>query len=217
MSKSVLALHGLNVIIGCLCIAILGLTAHCIVVKDRIDALLPSNTKSTGTAMLMWAGCGGIVDMALFFSLAVAKPLRKTASGSMLEITQLDARPRSLRPSQTATAQHTTASRTWLQRIILFVAAFIFVRPLIVLIYTFAESSASTSNVTRSANGHVTPERWACHAGAGREAQSLCHELRAARYLLIPVVVLAAAMPTLLIIYFRKKSPKAEIPEEWAP
>lgn len=68
-------LHALNIVVGSLCIAVLGLATHAIVVKDKLDPLLPSNMSSVGLSMLMWAGCGGIVDMLLFLCLIRAKPL----------------------------------------------------------------------------------------------------------------------------------------------
>jgi hypothetical protein len=74
MSKTIITLHFLNVLIGCLCIAILGLTTHSIVLSDRIDPLISKNIKDTGLSMLMWAGCGGIVDMLLFLCIFRTKP-----------------------------------------------------------------------------------------------------------------------------------------------
>ena len=74
MSKTIAALHFLNVLIGCLCIAVLGLTTHSIVLDDQLDNLIPRDIKDTGVGMLMWAGCGGIVDMLLFLCLLCAKP-----------------------------------------------------------------------------------------------------------------------------------------------
>jgi hypothetical protein len=49
--------------------------------------------------------------------------------------------------------------------------------------------------------GHFTTETWACAASqAGVEdAESVCQELKAARYLLIPEVVLGAAILGLVI------------------
>lgn len=70
-----ISLHVLNIVVGSLCVAVLGLTTHAIVVKDKLDPLLPGNMKSVGIGMLMWAGCGGIVDMLLFLFLITAEPL----------------------------------------------------------------------------------------------------------------------------------------------
>lgn len=77
MKKLLVTLHVLNVLVGSLCIAILGLTTHSIVVKDRADDLIPSRIKSTGIGMLMWAGCGGVVDMLLLLCLISAKAFRR--------------------------------------------------------------------------------------------------------------------------------------------
>lgn len=63
MAKLLILLHVLNVLVGSLCAAILGLTTYGIVVKDRVDDLIPNSVKPTGIDLLMWAGCGGIVDM----------------------------------------------------------------------------------------------------------------------------------------------------------
>jgi hypothetical protein len=41
-------LHVLNALVGSLCISILGLATNSIVVKDRVDGLIPSSVKSTG-------------------------------------------------------------------------------------------------------------------------------------------------------------------------
>jgi len=79
MTKTLILLHILNILIGCLCIAILGLTVHTIIVKDRIETSIPKHVKSTEIPMLMWAGCGGIVDMLLFLGLLVARPFPKNA------------------------------------------------------------------------------------------------------------------------------------------
>ena len=72
-----LVLHVLNIVIGCLCAVILGLTAHSIIIKNRIDSDIPEATKSTSISMLMWAGCGGVLDMLLFLALCSIKPFRK--------------------------------------------------------------------------------------------------------------------------------------------
>ncbi|KAH6638165.1 hypothetical protein C7974DRAFT_390986 [Boeremia exigua] len=61
---------------------------------------------------------------------------------------------------------------------LLFVASFFFLRPLIVLIYTPVDHSV---------------EAWACvlsNRGRDGTAESLCRELRSARFLLIPLFVL---------------------------
>ncbi|OAG08636.1 uncharacterized protein CC84DRAFT_1203961 [Paraphaeosphaeria sporulosa] len=143
MEKSILLLHVLNVVVGCLCITILGLTTHSIVVKDRINELIPVRADSIGIRMLMWAGSGGVVDMFLLLCLS-AKAFRRH--------------------------QLVTIS-TLYWNIVLFVATFIVLRPLIILGYTYSESRNS-----------FTPERWACELGTSSDARSVCHELRAARH-----------------------------------
>lgn len=82
----------------------------------------------------------------------------------------------------------------------LFVAAFILFRPLVILSYTYAENSG------------ITPEKWGCEIGTGSDAQALCRDLRAARYLLIPIFVLAALLlATTLWIRFRyDRSPRMD-------
>lgn len=55
-------------------------------------------------------------------------------------------------------------------------------RPLIILSYTFAEHHDDT------------PERWGCEIGTGDNARSLCRDLRAARYLLVPILILAVGL-----------------------
>ena len=77
MPRTFAVLHSLNAAIGCLCIVILGLTAHSIILKDQIDALLPKNIGATDISMLMWAGLGGIVDMTLLLCLLCVERSRK--------------------------------------------------------------------------------------------------------------------------------------------
>jgi hypothetical protein len=69
MSNTSIQLHVLNALIGCLCIAVLGLTAHAVALKDEFDSILPSAVKATGMTFLFWPGCGGMVDMLLFILL----------------------------------------------------------------------------------------------------------------------------------------------------
>jgi hypothetical protein len=62
-----------------------------------------------------------------------------------------------------------------------------------VLVYTFVERS-------HAAKGHeVTTESWACAARELDNVGSVCLELRAARYLLVPEVVLGAIMLSLVV------------------
>jgi hypothetical protein len=73
-----IALHTLNLFVGCICISILGLAAHSVVLKDRIEPLSTPNVRGTTTALLFWAGAGGIVDMLLFFcGLIFAPPVSR--------------------------------------------------------------------------------------------------------------------------------------------
>ena len=64
---------------------------------------------------------------------------------------------------------------------------FYFMRPLIVLVYTFTEHDV---------------EAWACllsNHGRNNTAESLCKELRASRYLLVPLFVLGAVFLSLVV------------------
>lgn len=70
---------------------------------------------------------------------------------------------------------------------LVFVAAFYAMRPLIVLVYAFVEHDV---------------EAWACGVGKREgygDAERLCAELRAARYLLVPMLVLGMAFLSLVI------------------
>jgi hypothetical protein len=85
---------------------------------------------------------------------------------------------------------------------LVFVACFIFGRPLIVLIYTYVEWGHAVKNDTNPTSGYVTVESWACaYSKQSRDgsAEALCTELQTARYLLAPVVMLGAAMLLLVI------------------
>jgi hypothetical protein len=67
------------------------------------------------------------------------------------------------------------------------VATFYCLRPFVVLVYTFVEHSV---------------EAWACEVGkkdGHRDADGLCRELRAARYLLVPMLVLGVAFLSLVV------------------
>ncbi|KAL5423266.1 hypothetical protein PMIN06_006176 [Paraphaeosphaeria minitans] len=160
MAKLLILLHVLNVLVGSLCIAILGPTTHSIVVKDRVDSLIPSGVESTGMGLLMWVGCGGIVNMLLLLCLISAKGFRRN------ELV-------------------TVSTLYW--NMVLFVATFIFLRPLVILSYTYSENDNS-----------LTPAKWGCEAGTSSDARSLCRNLRAARHLLIPAFMLSTGIPTLV-------------------
>ena len=85
---------------------------------------------------------------------------------------------------------------------LIFVASFIFGRPLIVLIYVFVEHDKAQKRQLRArGGGYITTETWACAAynkGVER-ASSICNEIKTARYLLIPELLFAAAMLALVI------------------
>ncbi|KAF2657782.1 hypothetical protein K491DRAFT_311022 [Lophiostoma macrostomum CBS 122681] len=78
--------------------------------------------------------------------------------------------------------------------LLLFVATFIFMRPLIILIFEFVEYNQAIKGPQTTRSGYWTTESWACGVGSGPGVRSLCIELRAARYLLIPAVVFSAVM-----------------------
>jgi hypothetical protein len=82
----------------------------------------------------------------------------------------------------------------------LFVAGFVVLRPLVVLSYTFATNSG------------ITPEKWGCDIGSGSDAQALCRDLHTARYLLVPILVLAVVLlaATLWSRFRRDRSPRAD-------
>ena len=99
--------------------------------------------------------------------------------------------------------------------LLVFVASFIFVRPLIILIYVFVEYDRSAKDVQRIGTGYLTTECWACDSKAGLE--SICGELRAARYLLIPAVVLSALhLATLAWLLVRVRNEAGRRPKNGA-
>jgi predicted lysophospholipase L1 biosynthesis ABC-type transport system permease subunit len=69
MFTTTVPIHALNALIGCLCIVVLGLTAHGSALEDELESILPSSVKKTGMTFLFWPGCGGLVDMLLFIVL----------------------------------------------------------------------------------------------------------------------------------------------------
>ncbi|KAH7138139.1 hypothetical protein B0J11DRAFT_513664 [Dendryphion nanum] len=155
----------LNLLIGMLSTAVLGLAIHTIILKDRFDPILPQNVKGTSLGLLMWPGVGGIVDMVLFIAVLVLG------------------------------RQERYKRKKSYQCLFLFVAGFVFLRPFVVLVYTYVEygSAVKDSTVLGDA-GYMTVESWACSVGLVDGASMLCREVRAARYLLIPIVVLAAVL-----------------------
>ena len=119
MTRLLPVLHALNMAVGSLCIAVLGLATHAIVVKDKVDPLLPSNMSSAGLGMLMWAGCGGIVDMLLFLCLIRAKPLHgktvRNCASTYVHITLPILTKRPGNALQSAILAHDSLRR-WLRR-----------------------------------------------------------------------------------------------------
>ncbi|RYN26558.1 hypothetical protein AA0112_g8235 [Alternaria arborescens] len=191
MSNTNILIHILNALIGGLCIAILGLTAHAVALKDDLDSILPSSVKKTGMTFLFWPGCGGLVDMLLFILLWSLTPWEQG-----LVCLSLDS----------GLQKHADGAKTNKQAAylngLLFVASFILGRPLIVLIFTFVEWGRAVKSETSTYSGHLTVETWACafsKQDGNNFADSLCKELQAARYLLIPVLVLGAMMLTLML------------------
>jgi hypothetical protein len=99
---------------------------------------------------------------------------------------------------------------------LLFVASFIFVRPFVVLVYTFVERDLADQTSLSPVTGYVTTETWACAAigeGGLTDVGSLCRQLRMARYLLIPVVVLATIMLS-LVAWLRIRKSREQKPAQ---
>jgi hypothetical protein len=87
---------------------------------------------------------------------------------------------------------------------LVFVASFIFMRPLITLVYVFIEHSKAVKGEAGPAPGYVTVETWACALSRGGEsstARSLCTELHAACVVLIPIFVLSCVQLALVVWY----------------
>jgi hypothetical protein len=89
--------------------------------------------------------------------------------------------------------------------LLLFVATFILIRPLIILIYEFVEYSQAVKGPQIRGLGYWTTESWACGAKSGPSAISLCRELRAARFLLIPALIFSAILLGMLILSMTSK------------
>lgn len=91
--------------------------------------------------------------------------------------------------------QGSLKARQWHDHGFLFVGCFITFRPLVVLIYEFVAFDHAGSQMM---------ERWACAAGS--EAASLCTDLRAARWLLVPVLAFAAMLTgTVIWVWLHRK------------
>ncbi|KAK3116259.1 hypothetical protein LTR53_003563 [Teratosphaeriaceae sp. CCFEE 6253] len=169
-------LHLLNALIACLCIAILGLATRSIIQEGKLD--VPTSVDGVSLGLLMWPGCGGVVDFLLFLFILVAGERRTFLMPPM---------------------QKTLRARQVHDHGFLFVGSFIFMRPFVVLIYEFVASNNA------SKPGHATAESWACNA-EGPGAASLCTDLRAARHLLVPVVVIAAILTgTVIWVWLHRK------------
>ncbi|KAK3628357.1 hypothetical protein LTR56_018625 [Elasticomyces elasticus] len=159
-------LHALNAIIGCLCIAILGLATHSIILNDQVELLESLDVQGTGMGMLMWPGAGGVVDFLLFLFVLIAGKRRRF---------------------------NTLRARQIHDHGFLFVGCFITYRPLVVLIYEFVAYNQTRKYVSGgNETSTTTTETWAC--GAGPEAATLCYELRTARWLLVPVLLFASML-----------------------
>jgi hypothetical protein len=74
MSTITRLIHFLNVLIGCICIVVLGLTANAVALKDELENTLPSGVEKIGMTFLFWPGCGGLVDTVLFIVLWTLTP-----------------------------------------------------------------------------------------------------------------------------------------------
>ncbi|KAK3626604.1 hypothetical protein LTR56_019670 [Elasticomyces elasticus] len=170
-------LHALNAMVGCLCIAMLGLATHSITLNDRFEPPESLDVQGTAMGMLMWPGAGGMVDFLLFLCVLVAGERRFRS----------------------------TRARQIHDHGLLFVGCFITFRPLVVLIYEFVAYNQATKYVPGgNERSTFTTETWAC--GAGPEAATLCHELRTARWLLVPVLVLASMLTgTVVWVWLHRK------------
>lgn len=64
--KMTILLHILNVTIGAISIAVLGLVTHSTILKDDLEMEIRPNVKTISMSLLFWPGVGGVVDMLLF-------------------------------------------------------------------------------------------------------------------------------------------------------
>ena len=69
MAASTIVIHTANAGVLCISVAVLGLVAHCVSLKDKLDYEVPAELKSTGMSLLFWPACGGIIDFCLFIFL----------------------------------------------------------------------------------------------------------------------------------------------------
>jgi hypothetical protein len=70
------AIHTISTLIACLSLALLGLVAHSVALKSRLEYALPSGLQSVGLSFLFWPACGGLVDCGLFTFLWKRTPFR---------------------------------------------------------------------------------------------------------------------------------------------
>ncbi|KAH6205403.1 hypothetical protein HBI42_197920 [Parastagonospora nodorum] len=170
-------------------IGILSITVLALVAHTLTLTSSPPYVRGTSRSILFWPGCGGIVDMILFIILWHLTPRESVGQ-----------------------------KRKYFWNGLVFVASFIFGRPAVVLVYTFVEWGRAEKGDMMMGEGYFTTETWACAASqAGVEgAGSVCQELRAARYLLIPEVVLGAAILELVICMKSRFSGRKKPAEEEA-
>ncbi|EAT77449.1 hypothetical protein HBI56_211340 [Parastagonospora nodorum] len=198
-----LVLCTLNFTIGILSITVLALVAHTLTLTSS-----PPYVRGTSRSILFWPGCGGIVDMILFIILWHLTP--RESVGQVHQDSHED--------SNVNADQCQEKKRKYFWNGLVFVASFIFGRPAVVLVYTFVEWGRAEKGDMMMGKGYFTTETWACAASqAGVEgAGSVCQELRAARYLLIPEVVLGAAILELVICMKSRFSGRKKPAEEEA-
>jgi hypothetical protein len=186
-------IHILNILIGIFSIAILALVAHSVISTNTLSDSYPQDVKGTGRGLLFWPGIGGIVDMLLFELLWFLTPSSEHGWVSVMS-----------NADECSSNSRQSRKRQLYWNGLLFVAGFIFARPFIVLMYTFIEwGQAVKGQVSVSVtSSYVTTETWSCAAaltGGYKDVGSVCKELRAARYLLIPEVVFGAVVLSVVI------------------
>ncbi|KAF1829819.1 hypothetical protein BDW02DRAFT_132797 [Decorospora gaudefroyi] len=166
MSNSKIPPHILNALIGCLCIAILGLA---VTLEEDMEAFLPSNMKGTGMMFLFWPGCGVVVDMLLFGFLWWVAPWEQGPIGKRL------------------------AYLNGLVFVACFIVGRPLI-VLIYTHVAWGQAVKNVTNTT-SGCATVESWACACSKrGYAGSTGSLCTELRVVRDLLIPVLVLGAMM-----------------------
>ena len=104
--------------------------------------------------------------------------------------------------SETRANAEQSKKRTAFLNGLVFVAAFIFIRPFITLVYVFVEHNKAVKSEVRPGSGYGTVETWACALSSGGKsptAKTLCSELYDARVILIPVLVLSCVQLVLMV------------------